>query len=195
MNGQTQKGENKFVKLLKSYGYYILLGFLIIVMAIILVVASLTSGTKPKEDISIPTSSNAITIPVLNASILKEYSDTELQFNTSLNRWEVHKAIDFSAESGANVLACSAGRVSEIYSNQLEGTVIVIEHDNNIKSIYGSLAENVNVEVGDIVNSGDVIGTASNSGIGETDQSHVHFEVWKDGTAIDPAGYLNIDSK
>ena len=193
MNEQTKK-QSKFMKALKNYGYYFLLAFLIIVMAVILLVSSL-NGDMDNTDNSVPTSSQVFSMPVLNASVVKSFSDTELQFNEALNQWEVHKAIDFSVESGTNVLASLSGTVSKVYSNQLEGTVVVINHDNNVQTVYGSLSENVNVEVGDLVNSGDVIGTASNSGAGEMEDSHVHFEVWKDGTPVDPAGYLNIESK
>lgn len=192
------KGKEKIVKVFKNYGYYFLLGALILVMAIIMLVASVSSDTNSNLNTDVdstPTASLSFQMPVLNASIVKGYSDSELQYNEMLNEWKIHKAIEFAANEGTNVLASLSGTVTSVYTNSLEGTVVVIDHGSNYQTVYGSLAENVNVEVGDIVSTGDVIGTASNSATNELDESHVHFEVWKDGSSVDPAGYLNIESK
>ena len=195
MNEQTKNQDNKFVKLFKNYGYYFILAFLIVVMAVILVVASSSSNKKENNNNVEPVSTISFTMPVLNASVIKGYNADELQYNAVLNQWEIHKSIDFGASKGMQVLASFGGTVSEIYTNLLEGTVIVIDHGDNLKTVYGSLDSNVNVEVGDAVATGDVIGTASNSATRDIEDSHVHFEVWKDGASVDPAGYLNVESK
>ena len=191
MDTETKK-ENKVLKVLKDYIYYFILAFLIITMAVVMLIASLVSDKNP--DPSVPTSLT-FTMPVLNATILKGYDENNLQYNSVLNQWEIHKGVDFSVSNNASVYASLSGLVENVYTNSLEGTVVVIDHGNNLKTVYGSLNQNVNVEIGDTIETGDVIGTASSTGISESNESHLHYEVWKDGSKVDPAGYLNIESK
>ena len=192
MNTETKK-ENKVLKFFKDYMYYIILAVLVLTMLVVMIVASVVSN-KNEEPVT-PTSVTTFSMPILNATILKGYDENNLQYNSVLNQWEIHKGIDFSASADSKVYASLSGTVTKVYTNSLEGTVIEIDHGNNLKTVYGSLNQNVNVEVGDVVNTGDVLGTASNSGIVETDKAHLHYEVWKDGSKVDPSGYLNVDSK
>lgn len=191
MNTETKK-ENKVLKFVKDYVYYFILAFLIITMGVIMLVASIVSNKNP--EVSVPTSLT-FTMPVLNGTIMKGYDDANLQYNNVLNQWEIHKGIDFAVKADSQVFASLSGVVTNIYTNSLEGTVIEIDHGNDLKTVYGSLNQNVNVEIGDTIQTGDVIGTSSNSGINETNESHLHYEVWKNGSKVDPAGYLNIESK
>lgn len=194
MNG-TQDNKRKFLSYLKQYSYYIVLGGLVVVFALAIVITAIISNAN-EDPIDVNTGRIEFVMPVSNATILKGYSSTELQYNAVLNQWEIHKAIDFQVDAGANVLACYDGVVAEIRNNLLEGTVVVIDHGNNLKSIYSSLDQDVDVSIGDNVKAGDLIGTAANSATGETaDGALIHFEVWKDGTLVDPAGYLQLEDK
>ena len=133
--------------------------------------------------------------PVMNGEIAVGYSDTELQYNKAMNVWQIHKGIDYVATIGTNVLACYDGTVSSISTDILHGTVIEIDHGNDLKTVYGSLDANTLVNVGDKVQKGDIIGKASNTATTETtDDGEVHFEVWKDGKVVDPANYLDISN-
>ena len=83
---------------------------------------------------------------------------------------------DFVATSNSSVYAVMDGVVKDIYSNYLEGTVVVLEHANGLTTSYGSLDEDLKVEKGDAVKKGDVLGSASESasrecGIG----AYLHF--------------------
>jgi len=155
--------------------------------------------------LAVPTGDNNIDVgggavvffdPVANATILKGYSDTELQYNQTLNQWEAHKAIDFVAPSGTNVLAVYDGTVANVYSNYMEGNVIVIDHGNNLKTVYKSLDAETIVEIGATVKKGDPIGTVGNTAMNEVDDgAHVHFEVWKDNQKVNPSAYLTSGDK
>ncbi len=191
MNTETKK-ENKVLKVLKDYIYYFILAFLIITMGVVMLVASIISNKNP--EVTVPTSMT-FTMPVLNASVLKGYDENNLQYNSVLNQWEIHKGIDFLVSADSKVYASYSGTVTNVYTNSLEGTVVEIDHGNDLKTVYGSLNQNVNVEIGDTVQTGDVIGTSSSSGINESNESHLHYEVWKNGSKVDPSGYLNIESK
>ena len=72
----------------------------------------------------------------------------------------------------------------------------VIEHEDGLVSTYGSLNEELKVKEGDIVNRGQEIGAVSDSSSGEIDAgAHLHFSLTDEGKNIDPAAYLNIETK
>lgn len=180
---------------LKKYGYYIALALLVVFLAVAIIVTS-TLAENPQEN-TVPTNAEVITFtsPVMNGTVLKGYSDTELQYNKTLNVWEVHKAVDFAAEIGTDVLAAYDGKVTNISTNLLSGTVVEIDHGNGLKTTYGSLDSNVAVKLGQSIAKGDIIGKASNTATAETStEGEVHFEVWKDGNLVDPASYLDIST-
>ena len=196
MENEKTNNSKKFnlVSFIKKYAYYLALAVLILILAIAIIVTSNVSKVEEKTE---PTSVTAITFssPVLNGTISKGYSATELQYNSALKLWEVHKAVDFSAEVGTDVLAVYDGTIKSISTNLLDGTVIQIDHGDGLVTTYGSLDSAVKVKVGDVVKKGDAIGKASNTATGETSgDGEVHFEVWKDGNLIDPANYLDISS-
>ena len=194
-NVQNNKKKVTFKGVVSKYGYYIALAILILILAAAIVLTSLS--TKNDTENVEPTSAEVVTFtsPVVNANVLKGYSDTELQYNKVLNVWELHRGVDFAADIGTDVLACYDGTITQITNNLLNGTVIEIDHGNGLKTCYGSLDSVTNVNVGDTVKKGDVIGKASNTATSEVSETgEVHFEVWKDGALVDPASYLDIST-
>ena len=196
MENEIKKEQSKGVMYyLKKYSYYFALGGLILFLSVAIIITGAMAG---KTEDSTPTSGGIISfdLPVMNGTVLKGYSDTELQYNGVINTWEVHKAVDFYAEIGSNVHAVYDGTVTNITTNLLDGTVVTIDHGDGLVTTYGSLSSSVNVNVGDVVAKGDIIGTASNTATAETsNDGQVHFEVWKDGAQVDPAGFLQIEEK
>ena len=175
---------------------YLVYALSFIILAAIIIIISVASLPKSVE--STPTSSSSIvfTNPVLNAQIIKDYSNTDLQWNATLKQWEAHKAVDFMAEPESNVYAVFKGTVASITTNALVGTEIVLNHSNGLQTVYKMLNKETNVKVGDVVETGDQIGTVSvATGNEELDGAHLHFEVWKDGSKIDPNSYLNLEGK
>lgn len=187
----------KMKTVLKKYGYYMLLGFLALAVVLTIVVIGVTSSTqKPVEDTTPTGATITPFMPVLNASIYKGYYGDELVYNSSLKQWETHNGIDFTAASGSKVYSILDGKVIDVYANVLEGNVVVIEHENGIVSTYGSLDEELKVKEGDLVNRGQEIGSVSETSASETDAgAHLHFSLTDDGKKINPASYLNIETK
>lgn len=189
-----QKIKNVF----RKYGYYILLGVLVLAVVLTLIIVGVTSNQSNEQvqDMTPTTSSVSPYLPLLNATIYKGYYGDELMYNTTLKQWETHNGIDFQAASGSSVYSILDGRVKDVYSNVLEGMVVVIEHENGLTSTYGSLDEMVKVEKGDSVNRGQEIGTISETATSEADAgAHLHFSLTDNGNKIDPASYLNIETK
>ncbi|GAB2551786.1 M23 family metallopeptidase [Gracilibacillus alcaliphilus] len=99
-------------------------------------------------------------------------------------------ALSTSDHEAFDVTASLSGTVAEIKQDPLLGNVIKMEHEEGISTYYASLDE-VLVEEGAEVKQGDSIGTAGQSNLGQANGVHVHFEVRKDGTAVNPETFIN----
>jgi len=191
--------KNQKKKVVLNYIYATLVGVLVVACALIIAVAN-NKKLAPTENVnpepSLPVASTTFVVPMKNATIAKDYSSAELQFNETLKQWEIHKAIDFMAGDDTNVYAVSNGTVSNIYTNYLEGTVIEISHSNGLMSIYKSLNNDVAVSVGDAVTAGQIIGSVSETMAQElTTGAHLHLEMTLNGTKVNPNDYLDLGSK
>ncbi len=134
-------------------------------------------------------------MPVNNATSIVDYSDT-MVFNSTLNRFSAHLAIDFFAPEGTNVLAVYGGTIKSVENSILTGVNVVIDHGNGLETVYNSLADGDSVSVGMKVKKGDVIGQVSTSNRQEYKAgAHLHFEVRENGELIDPAKYLVFEEK
>lgn len=187
--------KQKMMGFLKKNGYYLLVGFLAITVMMTLIIVGVNANNN--DEISVPTSTQVSPfMPVLNGTLYKEYCGDELIYNATLKQWETHNGIDLQVANGSKVYSILDGKIKDIYSNVLEGTVVVVEHDNGLTSCYGSLDADVDVEVGDSVFRGDELGSVSTSANSEVDAgAHLHFSMFDNGQKIDPAAYLNITTK
>lgn len=172
---------------------------LVIACAVVLTLttsAQKNSNTEVGGDSSLPVSNIVYVLPMKDATVNKDYSGTELQYNDTMKQWEIHKAIDFVAGAETNVYAVADGTITNVYTNYLEGTVVEISHQNGIVSIYKSLDENLSVENGDKVSAGQVIGVVSTSMSKELNSgNHLHFEMKKNGVKVDPNNYIDLGKK
>lgn len=185
-------------KIAMNYVYAVLIGILVIACAVTIALVSTNnynSKAKIGED-GIDVSTASFVVPMQNASIVKDYSGSELQYNDTLRQWEIHKAIDFLASDDLNVYAVADGTVSNVYTNYLEGTVIEISHSDGIVSVYKSLNSEVSVAVGDSVSAGQIIGQVADSMAQESNTgAHLHFEMTVNGVKVDPNDYLSLGDK
>ncbi len=95
-----------------------------------------------------------------------------------------HGGIDLSASTGTPVLAANAGRVVFAGALQVYGNGIVIDHGLGLTSAYFHL-HTIGVQVGQMVQRGDVIGTVGNTGL--STGAHLHWEMRLGGIPVDPA--------
>ena len=152
----------------------------------------LIEDVAPNEDVEASSTAPVVFIyPVKDYTIGNTFTDNEMVYNSTLNEYTTHQGIDFIVKDDAEVMACYAGVVEAVTYDSLTGTCVVIDHGNGLKTLYGSLNSNVSVAVGDKVEAGQVIGTASNSAGGESGLgAHVHLEASENGTPINPMKYL-----
>ncbi|MBP7876172.1 M23 family metallopeptidase [Candidatus Woesebacteria bacterium] len=101
-----------------------------------------------------------------------------------------HKAVDIANRGGGPVLAADSGVVvSAGWDGSGYGNKIMIDHLNGNVTLYGHLSL-IQVQVGQRVNRGDVIGQMGNTG--RSTGTHLHFEVRQGGVFLNPLVVLGI---
>lgn len=184
------KNSNKFKSFFKRYGALACACVFSLALALTLTFAL----SKDKEQ-PVNTDVMKFSLPMSDAVVVKDYSEDKLQFNESLNRWEIHLALDLSSENSAVFSICD-GTVSSVESNSLDGYVVTIQHSDGIVSVYSSLADDIKVSVGDVVTGGQQIGSAAATATNESKSGgHLHLTMYKNGVEIDPNNYLDLQNK
>ena len=69
------------------------------------------------------------------------------------------------------------------------GMYVVIDHCDGYQSLYAHCSA-LYVSVGQMVNKGDTIAAVGSTGF--STGPHLHFEIRKDGTRVDPLQYVNV---
>ena len=125
--------------------------------------------------------------PVAEMTFKFGLSTDNLMYNEYYKDWRTHNGIDIAAELGCSVSATADGTVINV-AQESYGNTVTIEHNDGFKTVYAQLGE-VNVKTGDKVTTGAVIGTVGQS-IGENmNESHLHYELLKDGKPVNPQDY------
>ena len=145
------------------------------------------TGGEEELPVSVPL---VYTWPV-KGELLSAHSGDSLLYDETMGDWRVHQGIDIAAAAGTTVKACAAGTVSAIVQDGLMGTTVIIDHGEDMVSVYSNLQAVPTVAVGDAVYTGDVIGSVGTTAIAESAlDSHLHFELTCDGSPVDPLDYL-----
>lgn len=150
---------------------------------------------KPDPTPNVPTIEPLTFGAPCNGSVVLDYSDTVLVWNSTLGQYSTHLGVDFTAEDG-KVTAVADGTVSAVGYDSLKGHYIIIDHAENYQSRYYSLGEEITLQVGDDVEKGQVIGVMSTAMATENYLgNHLHLEMSKDGEDIDPLTVLTLAEK
>ncbi|WP_090078693.1 M23 family metallopeptidase [Halpernia frigidisoli] len=102
---------------------------------------------------------------------------------------QFHKGLDIAVAYGTDVRCAAAGKV--IFSGQKGGygNCIIISHGNGLDTLYGHLSELL-VKENDVVKVNDVIAKSGNTG--RSTGPHLHYEVHKNNTPVNPRLFLNL---
>jgi murein DD-endopeptidase MepM/ murein hydrolase activator NlpD len=100
-----------------------------------------------------------------------------------------HYAIDIVTQPKAVVSSTLDGTVIMTGWTMETGFVMMIQHSNNIVSVYKHNARLLK-EMGDRVWAGEAISIVGDSGELYTSGPHLHFELWHNGEPLDPAQYI-----
>ena len=108
-----------------------------------------------------------------------------------VRRGRRHQGVDVPLKTGDPIYATFTGKVRMSKYLGAYGNIIVIRHDNGIETFYAHLSKR-NVEVGDWVNAGDVIGLGGSTG--RSTGPHLHFETRYNGFAFDPQWLIDFEN-
>jgi murein DD-endopeptidase MepM/ murein hydrolase activator NlpD len=102
-----------------------------------------------------------------------------------------HDGIDILGANGAAVRAASDGRIVDLGWRGNYGRFILIRHSDQIETAYAHLSRFTDgLAVGQAVRRNDVIGYVGTTG--NATGPHLHFEVRRNGRAIDPLGKISL---
>ncbi len=107
------------------------------------------------------------------------------------NTYMKNTGVLYQADEAFDCVAVLNGTVLNIKEDDILGNVVEIEHNANLRTIYYSLGE-VQVQVGEVLNQGDLIGTSGENNI-NNQQSNLLFEVYYNGTLLNPEEFYQMD--
>jgi len=127
----------------------------------------------------------------VKGEVISDFSLEVLAYDETMGDWRVHEGLDIAAEVGTKVKAVNAGTVTAVYEDDLMGTVVTMEHEDGITSLYANLMPETGVKAGTVLDTGAVLGAVGETAIAEVSKpSHLHFEMAEDGKTVDPINYL-----
>ncbi len=102
-------------------------------------------------------------------------------------RDHTHKGMDIAAPYGTTIVAAADGKVT--YSGTMGGygNLIIITHENGIQTYYGHCSKLI-AKVGEEVKAGEEIAKVGSTGF--STGNHLHFEIRKNGSQVNPQKYL-----
>jgi len=98
-----------------------------------------------------------------------------------------HRGVDISAPTGTRIQAANNGKVICAEKMVLAGSVVVIDHGQGVLSIYKHLST-MNVQEGDTVSKGDLIGRSGSGGL--STGAHLHWEMRVHAVPVNPLEWL-----
>lgn len=149
-----------------------------------------TDNTNAEENKAIENNELNFIAPA-SGEILKDFADDSLIYSNTLEEWTTHLGIDIKADKTSIVVASEAGKIESIKNDPRYGLTITIDHGNNYKTVYSNLLTTEFVQLGESVEKGQTIATVGDTASFEIlDEPHLHFEMYKDGNAVNPTLYF-----
>ena len=116
------------------------------------------------------------------------YRRTYIGLGTDIQVFGFHTGLDFGGGTGLPIEVPAAGRVIFAGMLTVRGNATIIDHGWGVYSGFWHQSE-IQVQVGDMVEKGQVIGLVG--GTGRVTGPHLHWEIWVNGIQVDPLQWLN----
>ncbi len=127
-------------------------------------------------------------------AVTVKFTGDGLVYSPTFDDWRSHSGIDIEAEADSQVKAVADGKILKVYTDEMMGNTIEIDHGDGLVTRYASLTTTDLVREGDTVKQGDVISGVGSSAAAEKSQNpHLHFEVIYNGEAVDPLSKYKPD--
>lgn len=163
---------------------------------------STTAATIPHNLQTVDPGDNTVSVdpvslvcPVSGGYLIKDYSSDVPVWSMTMEDYRVHTGVDIQSELGADVVACAAGTISEVYCDPMMGQTVVITHDGDCVSVYRNLQTRLpeSTVVGKSVASGETIGYVGDTALVEiSDSPHLHFEFVCKTDNVNPLTYFSV---
>lgn len=108
-----------------------------------------------------------------------------MRFHPILHYFRMHRGMDFHAAYGTPILAATDGKVIAAGWAGGYGNQVRLAHAGGLVTTYSHMSR-IAAEPGAAVRQGQVIGYVGATGLATG--PHLHYEIYKDGAAVDPAG-------
>ncbi len=131
-----------------------------------------------------PSSINGIFTAPVNGRITSGFG---LRVHPILKTSRMHNGIDYGASAGTAIRAAGSGTVVWAGPRGGYGNAVIIDHGNTLATLYAHQSR-VAVSVGSVVQRGQTIGYVGSTGF--STGPHLHFEVRRLGTPVNPTLYL-----
>ncbi|WP_274361849.1 M23 family metallopeptidase [Paenibacillus thermotolerans] len=151
--------------------------------------SSLKDAKKHAERLAYVRSITPSIFPTVTTRITSTFGYRKDPFT---RRSAYHRGIDFPGDVNDPVYATAGGKVSRTGYDKAMGNYIFINHGNGLETVYMHLKKSL-VQVGQKVEKGEEIGKLGSTG--RSTGPHLHYEVRKQGTPINPISYLDSTKK
>lgn len=126
----------------------------------------------------------------VEGSVLLDYSMESTIYFPTLQQYQYNPAMVLSGAVNDKVYFIAKGKITNIETNEVTGCTVTQDIGDGYTAIYGQLKE-LNFEVGDMVQSGQVVGYISEpTKYYAVEGSNVYFQLLKDGQPVDPEEIL-----
>lgn len=129
-------------------------------------------------------SNKKITVP-LHGRITSRYG---YRINPISGKYGLHTGVDIAADEGTNIVAAYNGVIKDTGYGTKKGNFVLMEHIDGSETLYCHCSE-VLVEEGTIIRAGETIALVGNTGW--STGPHLHFEIHRNGSTIDPLSVIN----
>jgi hypothetical protein len=127
--------------------------------------------------------------PVDKEKLKRKASGYGWRFHPKTKEKRFHTGIDFNIQSGEEIYSTADGIIIKSAYDQVsgKGNYVLVRHNDEFSTLYSHM-ESIAVKTGDQVKKGQVIGFVGSTGA--STGPHLHYEVHKDGKAVNPIDYL-----
>ena len=129
--------------------------------------------------------------PIPNKNLRRIASGFGYRVDPIYKTRKMHKGIDFTAPQGTKIYATGDAVVKKVVNRRWGyGKHIILDHGYGFTTLYGHMSR-TDVRVGQKVKRGQLIGLVGSTG--KSTGPHLHYEVHKNGVAVNPVGYFYND--
>lgn len=126
----------------------------------------------------------------LQGNVILNYSMDQTVYFATLDQYKYNPAVIIQTDVNTPVKAVAAGKVTEIKNSEETGSTITVDMGDGYSATYGQLKE-IPKDTGDLVESGETLGYINEpTKYYSVEGANLYFELDKDGSPVDPMGYL-----